>query len=284
MSLVVQTPLTNGNTAAWTTSSTSSNMNTGNSVSASNNSANTVYYVKFTTNTQSGSLSSVQVSLNASLTGTLNMAIYSDLNGAPNTRLGQGSAATNPSAGAVVFPIAGVTLLCDTTYWVAMLGSATWNWVSTSSLANGLYSQATSSFPATASPTGPATNNIQCQINFTQPNVSLTTASQSGPDYSATATQVQQYQSACTIPTGTFSIVSVVQHGQCTLNPGGPQHIEFNVRTGGNDYFSPDQSLVIPWSLVQYNWDTNPSTSAAWATTDLPAQSTSFNMGYKSTT
>lgn len=285
MSLVTQAPLANGNTASWTTSSTSSTISSAGAIANTNNSANTVYYVRFvTTGIQNGSLSSVQVSLNASLTGTLNMAIYSDLNGAPNTRLGQGNAATNPGGGAVVFPIAGVTLLGGTTYWVAMLASATWNYVQSGSQGTGtLYTQAIASFPATASGTS-GNSQIVCQINFTQPNVSLSTATQSGPDYSATATQVQQYQSANTMPTGTFAVISMVQHGQCTLAPGGVQHIEFGVRTGGNDFFSPDLSPIIPWSLLTYNWDTNPNTTLAWATTDFPAQSTSFNMGYKATT
>jgi hypothetical protein len=166
-----------------------------------------------------------------------------------------------------------------------MLGSATWVSVSISGgAASSQCSQAIASFPATASAGSTGAINIQCQMNISQPNVTLSTVSQSGPDSSATATQVQQWQSASPIPTGTFSVVSVVQHGQCTLASGGPQHIEFNVRTGGSDFFSPDLSPVIPWSLLTYNWDTNPNTSAAWATTDLAASSTAFNLGYKSTT
>src|ERR1044072_9443972 len=76
MSLVTHTPLTNGNTAPWTTSSTSGTMNSGSNVASTTFAANTVQYVKFTTTTQGGTLSSVQISLNSSLTGTLNTAIY----------------------------------------------------------------------------------------------------------------------------------------------------------------------------------------------------------------
>ena len=78
------------------------------------------------------------------------------------------------------------------------------------------------------------------------------------------------------------SIVSVVQHAQCAVSPTGPQHVQFNVRTGGTNYFTPDLAPGTGWTLLSNNWDLNPNTSAAWQMTDLPASS-SFNFGYKST-
>lgn len=114
------------------------------------------------------------------------------------------------------------------------------------------------------------------------PNVNGTSVGQTSPDYSSTANQLQQYQVGQAIPAGTFSVISLVQHAQCTVSSG-PQHFQFNVRTGGNDYFTSNLAPSTGWTLLTNNWDTNPATSAAWATTDLPASSTSFNFGYKST-
>ena len=122
------------------------------------------------------------------------------------------------------------------------------------------------------------------QINYTQQNVAGLGVNQSSPDYSTSATQVQQYTASNSMPSGAFSVVSVVQHAQCTVSTGGPQHIEFSVRTGGTNYFTADMAPGIAWGLLNYNWDTNPATSAAWQTTDLVGNSSSFNLGYKSTT
>jgi hypothetical protein len=108
---------------------------------------------------------------------------------------------------------------------------------------------------------------------------------QTSPQYSGTAGQIQEYQVTPAIPTGSFGVISVVHKTQATLGSTGPQHFDFMVRTGSTDYTSsPDAAPGATWGSLSYNWDTNPNTSAPWLTTDLPASSTSFNMGLKSVT
>lgn len=113
-------------------------------------------------------------------------------------------------------------------------------------------------------------------------HVNGTQYADSSPDYSTTAGQIQEYQVTPAIPSGTFSVVSLVQHVRATIGGTGPQHLDFAVRVGTTDYFSADQAVSTAWGLVSYNWDTNPATGAAWGTADLAASSTAFNMGYRS--
>lgn len=121
----------------------------------------------------------------------------------------------------------------------------------------------------------------------TAANISATsmTTGQVSPNYSGTAAQIQEYQVTPAIPTGNFSIISVVQKAQATVGASGPTKFEFMVRTGATDYTSsPDTAPVGVWATYSYNWDTNPNTTNPWQTSELPASSTSFNMGLKSVT
>ena len=104
------------------------------------------------------------------------------------------------------------------------------------------------------------------------------------PDYSITAGQIQEYKVTPAIPTGNFSVVSVVDHAMVTAGTSGPTHFEFVKRVSGADYTSSSIAAPAGWGLLVNNWDLNPATSAAWATTDLAASSTNFNLGYESVT
>ena len=115
-------------------------------------------------------------------------------------------------------------------------------------------------------------------------NINQNLANYTSPDNSATASQIQEYKVGQAIPTGSFSVISVVQHAMCTVGSTGPQHIQFMVRTGSTDYNSASLAPGVAWGVLQNNWDTNPNTSAAWATTDLVASSVNFNIGYESIT
>jgi hypothetical protein len=114
-------------------------------------------------------------------------------------------------------------------------------------------------------------------------NVNGTSVSPTTPDYSSSVNQVQQYQVGQSIPAGSFSVISVVQHAQSSVSSAGPQHFQFSVRSGGADYFTSNLAPSTGWSLLSSNWDINPNTATTWQTTDLPASSSSFNFGYKST-
>lgn len=108
---------------------------------------------------------------------------------------------------------------------------------------------------------------------------------QLAPQFSGTAGQIQEYQVTPAIPTGNQSVISVVQKAQATVGSTGPSKFDFMVRTASTDYTStPDTVPTTAWGTFSNNWDTNPNTSAPWATSDLPASSTSFNMGLKSVT
>lgn len=128
-----------------------------------------------------------------------------------------------------------------------------------------------------------ASGNTDTFTNGAFGNVNGNLVNQATPDYSQTAAQIQQYQVGQAIPSGSFTVISVVQHGQCIAGPSGPGHIEFGVRTGSTDFFTADMTPTLAWGLLTANWDTNPNTSAPWALTDLANGSTSFNLGYKST-
>lgn len=107
---------------------------------------------------------------------------------------------------------------------------------------------------------------------------------QISPQYATSSGLIQQYQITPAVPTGTFGVISVVQHAQATIGLSGPTKFDFMVRSGATDYTSSDISPTAAWATYVNNWDTNPNTTVAWLTTDLPASSTSFNMGLKSVT
>ncbi len=115
-------------------------------------------------------------------------------------------------------------------------------------------------------------------------NVNGNLAKDTTPDYSAVAGQVQQYTITPAPPAGNFSIISLVQPGRVTDGVSGPSKIDFSVRTGGADFFSADLIPGAAWGLLVNNWDVNPNTGAPWQTSDLPASSSAFNLGYKSVT
>lgn len=111
------------------------------------------------------------------------------------------------------------------------------------------------------------------------------TPAQLSPQVSGTAGQIQEYQVTPALPSGTYSILSVVQAVQAIVGNSGPTKLDLMVRTGGTDFTSsPDLVPGSAWSTFVTNWDTNPNTSATWLPTDLAASSTSFNFGVKSVT
>jgi hypothetical protein len=103
------------------------------------------------------------------------------------------------------------------------------------------------------------------------------------PNYATAAGQIQEYTVTPALPSGSFSVVSVVQHARATVGASGPTKFDFVVRTGGADFTSsPDTAPTLVWATYTYNWDTNPNTGNAWQVTDLAASSSSFNLGLKS--
>lgn len=287
MSLVTQAPLTTGNTAAWTEGTNSfSQSNTGVSPTTSAQAANTVVYSKFVA-TLNGQVNTLTNRINAGITATTQCAVYADSVGQPGALLGSSATVANPTSGDTTYTFTGgPNIIFGKTYWVAFWSNASYVENINQTTGTGFYNQTgqTGGFPSNAA--GTVVNSVGNQIwtmNVTAPNVTAFNVNQASPDFSASANQVQQYQVAQPLPAGSFSVVSVVQHAQCTVGPDGPQHIEFNVRTGGSDFFTADMQPPLGWGLLAANWDTNPNTTVAWQTTELVSASTSFNLGFKST-
>lgn len=80
--------------------------------------------------------------------------------------------------------------------------------------------------------------------------------------------------------TGNPAIRAVCISARAQKGASGPQNLQMNVRTGGNDYFSSNLALPAAFNRVAYTFESNPATSGAWAYTDLTAAG--FNVGIKS--
>lgn len=102
------------------------------------------------------------------------------------------------------------------------------------------------------------------------------------PQYSGTAGQIDEYQVTPALPAGSFSVLSVVHKAEATVGASGPTKFDFVIRLGAVDYSSADFVPNAAWATYMNTWDVNPATTAAWATTDIVAASTSFNFGLKS--
>lgn len=107
---------------------------------------------------------------------------------------------------------------------------------------------------------------------------------QTSPQSSATTGQIDEYQVTPALPSGVFSVVSVVQHAQVAAGLTGLTKFDFMVRTGGSDFASSDFTPTLNWVTYATNWDLNPNTGSAWAIGQLLNSSTLFNMGLKSVT
>lgn len=137
----------------------------------------------------------------------------------------------------------------------------------------------------TQAPTANGTTHNWDQGTAANAAANIFATSDAAPQYASSAGLIQEYQVTPAPPTGNFGIISVVQMARATVGSSGPTKFEFVTRTGGADFVStPDVSPGAAWATYVYLWDTNPNTSAPWLTSELPASSTSFNMGLKSIT
>jgi hypothetical protein len=127
-----------------------------------------------------------------------------------------------------------------------------------------------------------AVGNTDTFTSGTAANINGTQFNDASPNYSQISGQVQQYTVTPNLPTGNFSVISLVQQGRVTTGSTGPQNIDFGVRTGSTDYFSSDMLASTGYSLLTTNWDTNPNTAVPWQPSDL--NSAGFNFGFRSET
>ena len=115
--------------------------------------------------------------------------------------------------------------------------------------------------------------------SYTQVNGNL--VSRGNPIYTTTAGQLEEF-TVNSLPSGAFSVVSLVVKAEAAAILNGPQNLQLAVRTGGFDFLSNTLSVSPAWSAVAFNWDVNPNTSAAWTQSDLNAGG--FNVGFESVT
>lgn len=80
--------------------------------------------------------------------------------------------------------------------------------------------------------------------------------------------------------TGNPAIRAVCISARAQKGGTGPQNLQMNIRTGGNDYFSSTQALPAALGRVAAVFETNPATNGPFAYTDLT--SAGFNVGVKS--
>lgn len=97
---------------------------------------------------------------------------------------------------------------------------------------------------------------------------------------SGTANQVAQFAVNNTRVTGNVSVKGVAVWARAQRGASGPQNMQIGVRSGGADHWSSNKALALSMANVQHVLDTNPATSAAWASSDLTAAG--FNIGVKS--
>lgn len=296
MSLITQVPAVNGNSAVWTTNgiTTSSVMSIGNS--SSSRAANEISYTKVVFN-NSGNVSVVQYNLTANATGTSQAALYVDTTGNPTlvacfptTLIATSGTVANASVGFTSYTFSpAITVAGNTTYWFAYRNTAaiSWEYYSNGTSTNNWWTQAgQTSFPSSAAPVSSSTATL-LHTNYTlvSPTVGIIMIDNNNVDATTTVNQVQEYQIEPALPTGNFSVVSVVNHTQATIGSSGPGNINAYIRTGSSEFDSNVKlSPSTAWSTLPYHWDTNPNTAASWQTTEIVAASNSFNMGYKSIT
>jgi hypothetical protein len=96
---------------------------------------------------------------------------------------------------------------------------------------------------------------------------------------SASVNQVSTFAVAAPSLTG-YVIQAVGIYARARCGVGGPQNLQLAVRSAGTNYFSASKALSIGYTPRGNIWETNPATSAAWATTAI----SSLEPGVKSIT
>lgn len=89
--------------------------------------------------------------------------------------------------------------------------------------------------------------------------------------YSGTATQVETFSHTLVGATTGYVPVAVCVSARAKRGATGPQNFQLALRSGSTDYFSATKSLGLGYTAAQNIWETNPDTSAAWATSQLAA-------------
>jgi len=92
---------------------------------------------------------------------------------------------------------------------------------------------------------------------------------------------LSQWDVSAAAPAGAWSVMGFIEEARVQIGASGPQHMDWNVRTGGLDYLAgATVPLNSSFNNYQYQWPVNPSTGVAWAVTDFTDPA--FNYGVQS--
>lgn len=291
MSLVTQAPIiSTGNTQAWTSnalilSTTVAVTSFPNATTA--HSANDMIFFKFTS-AATGQITAATVGLSSAIVGAAQMAVYTDSGASfPATLMATSSNIANVGSGISTFTFSPPPVItANSFYWLAYKATAAYT-TTDNNTNTSIYLVINSLFSFPASPGGFSTISNKSLIltySLGTPYVGANSYDSAGPDSSATANQLEEYQISPAIPTGNFSVVSVIAHASSTVGSTGPTKYDYAVRVGNNDFLSSDIIPGTAWATIPYHWDTNPNTAASWQTAEIIASNNTFNIGFKSIT
>jgi hypothetical protein len=246
--------------------------NTAGAATTSNSQAGGWAQFSRVTCTVDGQLTALTTKLNS--TGyNLDMALYSD-NGsgtAPSSLLARTNTMAVTASGTQTVAISnGPQLTAGTYYWVAVEGSSNWTSFYDATISTPCGYNNTSPWPSNAPNLYSGGNPIYCGFT-TQPNLNGVIADTNTPNTFASGGTLETFTLTPSAPSGTTSILSVVQHVQAMTNGTGPAHIELGCILNNTGTFLTSGTLALPtnWGLITNNMDVNPNTGSAWANTDL---------------
>ena len=127
-----------------------------------------------------------------------------------------------------------------------------------------------------------AAGNTQLWTPNTVGNINEVSNSDSTFVSTTTAGQLTEWAvTGAVAPAGAWTVLSFFQEARLQVGAGGPQAVDWVVRTGGTDYpAGQDIGLSSFFNNYHYQWVSNPNTGTAWLTTDFTASG--FNYGLNS--
>ena len=95
-----------------------------------------------------------------------------------------------------------------------------------------------------------------------------------------TAGQKSGWTVSTTVPTGSWSVLAIIQDARVSAGLSGPLHFEWYYRSAaGTDYTTGSETPVTAFANFQHVWNTDPATGIAWTTAAFAA---GMNLGIAS--
>lgn len=126
-----------------------------------------------------------------------------------------------------------------------------------------------------------AAGNTQSWTPNTLGNINKAVIDDTSSISTGASSQLSEWTTPTTYPTGTWSLLAVVQEARVLRGTTGPQTYEWLMRVNSTDNVTGSVSPTTSFANFSNQiWSLNPHTSAAWATSDI---TTGFNLGIEST-